>query len=195
MAKRSFNVISWTPTPVADSASMTASGFMGLMGGSTTQKLTVYEVFMGGAAGSAAPMLMTLARDSTVNVTPTALTTGQKDAAFDPSSAALAAPPVPFVAASTEPLRSATLGLLAIPFNAFGGIVRWLAAPGEEIGVLGNAASLGEISLSAYTGGTAGLMGSHLIYEPSALLGIGFSVLAGILAAMAYFSPAAGLFA
>ncbi len=167
MAKRSFNVISWTPTPVGDTASMTASGFMGLMGGSSTQKLTVFEVFMGGAAGSAAPMLMTLARDSTVNITPTALTTAQKDAAFDPSTAALSAAPVSFVAASTEPQRSSTLGLLAIPFNAFGGIVRWLAAPGEEIGVLGNTASLGEVSLSAYTGGTAGLMGSHIIYEPS----------------------------
>lgn len=167
MAKRSFSNISWTPTQVADTASMTGSGYMGLMGGSSTQKLTIYEVFMGGAAGSAAPMLMTLARDSTVNVTPTALGTGQKDAAFDPSSAALAAPPVSFVTASTQPQRSATLGLLAIPFNAFGGIVRWLAAPGEEMGVLGNTASLGEVSLSAYTGGTAGLMGSHIIYEPS----------------------------
>lgn len=167
MAKRSFSNISWTPTPVADTSSMTGSGYMGLMGGSATQKLTIFEVFMGGAAGSAAPMLMTLARDSTVNITPTALGAGQKDAAFDPSTAALAAPAVSFVTSATQPQRSSTLGLLAIPFNAFGGIVRWLAAPGEEIGVLGNTASLGEVTLSMYTGGTAGLMGSHLIYEPS----------------------------
>jgi hypothetical protein len=146
---------------------MTGSGYMGLMGGSGTQKLTLFEVFMGGAAGSSAPMLMTLARDSTVNITPTALGTGQKNASFDPSTAALALPPVAFVTAATQPQRSATLGLLATPFNAFGGIVRWLAAPGEEVGILGNTASLGEVSLSAYTGGTAGLMGSHIIYEPS----------------------------
>jgi hypothetical protein len=56
--------------------------------------------------------------------------------------------------------------LLNLSFNAFGGIVRWVAAPGQEIGMLGNTASLGEISLSAYTGGTPGLMGSHFILEP-----------------------------
>jgi hypothetical protein len=84
---------------------------------------------------------------------------------LDPSTAALAAVPVSFVASTTKPQRSATLGLLNLSYNAFGGIVRWLAAPGEEIGVLGNTASLGEVSLSAYTGGTPGLTGAHIIYE------------------------------
>jgi hypothetical protein len=167
MAKRSFKNASWTPTAVADTTAMTGSGYMGLQGGSGTQKLTIFEIFMGGVATSSAPALMELSRDSTVAVTPTALSTGCSDAAFDPSSAALAAPPVSFVTASTQPQRSATLGLLMLPFNAFGGIVRWLANPGEEIGVLGNTASLGEVSLSAYSGGTPGLMGAHVIYEPS----------------------------
>jgi hypothetical protein len=60
-----------------------------------------------------------------------------------------------------------TLGLLNLSFNAFGGIVRW-AAPDEHgvLRMLGNTASLGELSLSAYTGGTPGLMGAHIIYEP-----------------------------
>ena len=167
MAKRSFSNISWTPTPVGDTSAMTGSGYMGLQGGSGTQKNTIYEVFMGGAAGSAAPMLMTLCRDSTVAVTPTALSTGQKDGPMDPSTANLAAVPVSFVTASTQSQRSATSTALALPFNAFGGILRWLAAPGEEFSILGNTASLGEVSLSMYTGGTAGLLGSHLIYEPS----------------------------
>jgi hypothetical protein len=166
MAKRSFSVATWTPTAVADTTSMTASGFMGLQGGSTTQRILVSEVFMGGQAGASSPTFMVLARDSTVAVTPTALTTGQKDASLDPATAALAAPPVPFVAASTEPQRSSTLGLLNLSFNAFGGIVRWVAYPGEELILLGNTASFGEISLSAYTGGTPGLMGSHIVYEP-----------------------------
>src|SRR4051812_32887480 len=167
MAKRSFSVATWTPTAVADAANFTDNAYMGLMGGSTTQRLSVIEVYMGGQAGASAPSIMLLSRDSTVQATPTALTTGQSDAAFDPSTAALAAPPVAFVASTTKPQRSATLGLLNLSFNAFGGIVRWVAAPGEEIGVLGNTASLGEISLSAFTGGTPGLMGSHIIYEPS----------------------------
>ncbi len=166
MAKRSFKWASWTPTPVADSANFTDQGYMGLMGGSSTQRVNVLEVYMGGQASVTSPCIMILSRDSTVQGTPTALTTGQSDAALDPSTAALAAPTVAFAASSTKPQRSATLGLLNLSFNAFGGIVRWVAAPGEEIGLLGNTASLGEISLSAFTGGTVGLMGSHLIYEP-----------------------------
>ena len=88
-------------------------------------------------------------------------------AALDPATAALAAPPVVFNTATTKPQRSATLSLLNLSFNAFGGIVRWVAAPGQELGMLGNtAALLGELSLSAFTGGTPGLMGSHFIFEP-----------------------------
>ena len=101
-----------------------------------------------------------------MQATPTALSTGNSDAAVDPATAALAAPAVSFVASTTKPQRSATLGLLNLSFNAFGGIVRWRAPYGEEIGLLGNTASFGEVSLSHYTGGTPGLMGAHIIYEP-----------------------------
>lgn len=165
MAKRSFSVATWTPVAVADTIAFTASGYQAIQGGSTTQRTNVLEIFMGGQAGASTPTFMVLAHDSTVAVTPTALSTGQKDAALDASSAALAAPVSSFVTASTQPQRSSTLGLLNLSYNAFGGIVRWVAAPGEEISMVGNTASLGEISLSAYTGGTPGLMGSHIIYE------------------------------
>lgn len=166
MALRSFKVSTFTPVAVADTAAFTDAGYMGLMGGSTTQRIKVSEIYMGGQATASAPCLMVFARDSTVQATPTALSTGNSDAPLDPSTAALAAPPVSFVASTTKPQRSATLGLLNLSFNAFGGIVRWVAAMGAEIGLLGNTASLGEVSLSHYTGGTPGLMGAHIIYEP-----------------------------
>lgn len=166
MAKRSFKSATWTPVAVLDAVNYTDNGYMGLMGGSTTQRLNVFEIYMGGQAGASSPSLMIFSRDSTVQATPTALTTGQSDAAFDPASAALAAPPISFTASTTKPQRSATLGLLNLSYNAFGGIVRWVAAPLEEIGVLGNTASLGEVSLSAYSGGTPGLTGAHIVYEP-----------------------------
>lgn len=167
MAKLSWKIATWTPVAVADAAAFTDNGYQGLMGGSTTQKLTIYEIYMGGQAAASAPCIMNFSRDSTVQATPTALGTGQSNAAFDPATAALAAPPVAFTASTTKPQRSATLGLLNLSFNAFGGIVRWVAAPGEEIMTVGNTASLGEVSLSHYTGGTPGLMGSHIIYEPA----------------------------
>ena len=67
---------------------------------------------------------------------------------------------------TTDPQRSATLGhVLNLSFNAFGGIVRWLAAPGEEIAMIGLAADTGSVALSAFTGGTPGALGSHIIFE------------------------------
>jgi hypothetical protein len=109
---------------------------------------------------------MVLARDSLVGAT-TSAGTGFTDAPMDSLTAALAAPPVSFNTATTAPQRSASLHLLNLSFNAFGGIVRWLAAPGEEISQYGNAANVGETSLSASNaGGTPGAMGGHLIYEP-----------------------------
>lgn len=167
MARRSFKVSTFTPVAVADTAAMTNSGFMALIGGSTTQINQVWEVYMGGQATSSAPSIMIVARDSTVGATPTALGAGNSDAPFDTATAALAAPPVSFIAATTPPQRGATLGLLNLSFNAFGGIVRW-AAPDEHgcLRMLGNAVNNGEMSLSAFTGGTPGLMGAHIVYEP-----------------------------
>ena len=166
MAKWVFDVATWTPTAVADTANFTDNGYMGLMGGSTTQMINIIEVFVGGQATSSAPTILLFSRDSTVQATPTALTTGQSNAALHPSTAALAAAQVAFTASTTKPQRSATLAKLNLSYNAFGGIVKWLAKDGEEFSILGNTASLGEASLSAYTGGTPGLCGAHIVYEP-----------------------------
>lgn len=166
MALRTFKSATWTPVAVADTTNYTNLGYMGLMGGSTTQRIDVTEIYLGGQAGASSPCIMLVSRDSTVQATPTALTTGESDAANDPSTAALAAPPVSFTQSTTKPQRAATLGLLNLSFNAFGGIVRWVAPPRGQLTLLGNTASLGEISLSAYTGGTPGLLGAHIVYEP-----------------------------
>lgn len=167
MAKRSFKSASWTPVAVADATNFTNLGFMALQGGSATQRVGISEIFMGGQAGASAPCNMVVARDSTIGVTLTALTTGESDAALDPASAALAAPVVPFTQSTTKPQRSNSASLLMLPFNAFGGIVRWVAYdPTEQLWMLGNVASFGELSLSAFTGGTPGAIGAHIIYEP-----------------------------
>lgn len=165
MAKRSFSTPGFTPAAVADTTATTANQMMALQGGSATQRTNIHEVYMGGLATSSAPSPMILARDSTVAATALGLGTIGRDAALDGATAALAAPPVPLATATTMPQRSATLHLLPLAFNAFGGVVRWLAAPGEEISIVGATQPLGEISLTAYTGGTPGLMTAHIIYE------------------------------
>lgn len=164
MARWSGALNNWTPVAVADATNFTNSGYLAVQGGSSTQRSNILEVYMGGLAGASSPAQMILARDSTVGAT--ALTGAIGPVALDPSSAALAAPPVVFTSSTTKPQRSATLQLLMLAYNAFGGIVRWVAAPGEEIGMLGNTASLGEVSLSSASAGTPGLMSAHIILEP-----------------------------
>lgn len=120
---------------------------------------------MGGqSASTSQPQIMLLSRDSTVGATVVA--GGTTDAAMDASTAALAAAPVTGNSATTLPQRSSTLHLLNFSFNAYGGMARWLAKDGEEVSIIGNTASLGEVSLSAFTGTTAGAIGGHIVYEP-----------------------------
>lgn len=163
MARWSVSQDNWTPTAVADTTVFTNTGYFALQGGTTTQRTNILEVYMGGLAAASAPAQMSFARDSTIGVT---AMSGGNIAALDPASANLAANPVQFSTSTTKPGRSNTLKLLSLGFNAFGGLVRWQAAPGEEIGMLGTAASFGEISLSSLSTGTPGLMMCHFIIEP-----------------------------
>lgn len=167
MAKRVFKSAGWTPVGVADTTNFTDLGHMTLQGGSSTQMISIQEVVVIGLAGSSAPTPLVLARDSTVGATLTALTTGESDQALHPSTAALAAPAKPFTQSTTKPKRDAAAGLLTCGLNAFGGIMKWTAYQEQDfIFMLGNTASLGETSLSCYTGGTPGLVESHMIFEP-----------------------------
>lgn len=162
MARWAAAIPSWTPVAVADTTNMTDAGHQTLQGGSSTQRGELREVYLGGQAGASSPTFMVVGRTSTVGAT----LTGGRLAALDPSTAALAAPPVVYGTSTTKPQRSSTLGmLLNLSFNAFGGVVRWVNGPDEIISYLGNTASLGELSLNAFTGGTPGLLGSNIVFE------------------------------
>lgn len=167
MAKRSVSHRSITPTATADTTNLVDSTYpFALQGASGTQQTRVSELYMGGQATASAPTFMNLGRDSTIGATLTADAT-LNDAAIDPAMAALAAPVVTFNKATTKPQRSVTLGgLLSLSFNAFGGLVRWVSPDRTcDIVMVGNTASLGELSLSAFSGGTPGLLSAHCIYE------------------------------
>lgn len=168
MAKRIVSVTVQTPTATADTVDLVDATYpFMLQGGTTTQRINVFEVYLGGQAGASTPTIILLSRDSQVATGTNTKGTGQNDAPLDASTAALAAPPlVGNSNATLKPRRDTANHLLNLSFNAFGGIVRWVAAPGEEISVIGNTASLGELSLSAFTGGTPGALGAHMIYEP-----------------------------
>lgn len=163
-AKYSFNNPSWTPVAVADTVAMTANGACFLQGGTATQIQRITEVYLGGLATAAAPTHTVLARDSTVGVTAITLGTNGKLATFDATTVA-ATTPVAGFSATTMPQRAATLHLVQLGHNAFGGIVRYVAQNGNEISQVGLSANTGEISLSAFTGGTPGLCSSNIIFE------------------------------
>ena len=80
----------FTLVAVADTTDITDGGFLALQGGSSTQRINVYEVKLGGLATSSAPTAAVLARDSQVA---TGSLTGALMSADDPATAALAAPP------------------------------------------------------------------------------------------------------
>lgn len=145
-------VPTWQPVAVADTTAFTDNGHLSIQGGTSTQRSEVLEVYMGGLAAASAVMLMQLGRDSTVGAT---LTAGRL-APTDASAVLIANPPVAFQASTTKPQRSSTLGmLLSLAFNAFGGVVRWYRGPEQIVSIVGNTASLGEISLSGFTGTAA----------------------------------------
>ncbi len=165
-----FGVGTITPgAGTADAAALTASTFMAIQGGTSTQMSFLDEIYMGGQAASSAPLIMLLGRDSTVGATLTALATPNTIGLTHPSGGVLTAPPLGFINATTLPQRSnsITLGKKNFTFNAFGGVVRCnYANTQDRFGILGNTASLGEMSLSSFTGSTAGAaVGAHLIIE------------------------------
>jgi hypothetical protein len=168
MAKRIVSVTTLTLTAFADTTGMTSATYpFILQGGSSTQRCNILEIYLGGQMSASAIAIMLLARDSTVAATNT-YGTGQMDAALDPATAALAAPPLTGNTNSTAPQRSSTLHLHNLTFNAFGGIVKWNpGTPDQAPSTLGNTASLGEVSVSAFTGTTAStVIGGHMVYEP-----------------------------
>lgn len=153
----------------ADANALTASTYMALAGGTTTQMSFVEEIYMGGLATSTAPLIMLLGRNSTVVATPTTLATPNSNGPTHPSAGVLTAPAVGAITGGTQPQRSnsVSLGKKNFAFNAYGGMVRVnYANTLDRFGILGSAASLGEMSLSSFTGSTVGAaIGAHLLYE------------------------------
>lgn len=153
----------------ADNASLTASTYMAINGGTSTQVSFLDEVYMGGQATATAPMIMLLGRDSTVVGTPTALATPNTFGLLDPSGGVLTNTPVAAITGSVQAIRSnsVTLAKKNFTFNAYGGMcARNYANTNDRFGILGNTASLGEMSLSSFTGTTAAqAIGAHLIIE------------------------------
>jgi len=169
MANWTFGVgVITTGTGIADATQLTSGAYMAIIGGGATSFIYVDEIYLGGQATSSAPVIMLLARDSTNGATPTTLVTPNSFGPLNPLSSALSAPPVAFVAATTQPSRatSVSLGKKNFSFNAFGGVVRVnYANTLDRFATTGATASTGEFSISAFTGSTSAPIGGHCIVD------------------------------
>ena len=173
MARRTVAHASVTPVAFADATNIVDNQYIAVVqGGSATQVNWIWEISLCGQAPStSSPTFMLLAADSQVGTGSNTRGTGQTDAPNNPATAALAAPVLTGNQfATNKPQRSATLHYANCSLNAFGGAFfeRWNRVE-ECYVVAGNAAPAtglaGEVSLSAFTGGTPGLIGGHIVYE------------------------------
>jgi hypothetical protein len=167
MANRITSVTTITPTATADGANLVDATYPFLLrGGSATQKNVIKEFYLGGQASVTSPIIAIASMDSTVGTGTNSNGTGQTDAPLDAATAALAAPALTGNSnATVKPIRSSSLHLHNLSFNAWGGIVLRQFPPGQEIVLVGASANTGELSVSAFTGGTMGPFGAHMIYE------------------------------
>jgi hypothetical protein len=170
MAKRTFSTGSLNWTASATNAAATTSAFMALKGAAATQIVDWLEVLISGMATSSVVAAPMTAFSSTLGVTPTALASPGQDGPMIVNATALSATVVAYFAAATGPIptNSVTLPKLNFSLNAFGGIIRWNAAPTQQWTQIGNATSGGETVLwnSSTAGGSTALLNAHIIYEP-----------------------------
>jgi len=169
MAKRIANHKTVTLTATADTTNLVDSSYPFALQGIASQRTAIEEIYMGGQTGASSIQIMVLGRDSQVGSGSLTKDGALTDEGMDADITALVSGSVPTVfnkAATNKPQRDTAKALMNLSFNAFGGVVRWVAAPDEKVYISGATASKGEVSLSAYTGSTAsGVIGAHMVFE------------------------------
>lgn len=153
----------WTPVAYADGSTMAdnAHHTLDVSGGGRVVKIK--EVFIGGEATSSTVNQMAIRRHST-NAAGGAVAATR----LNTLSVAANADIQGFVAPSaTDPILASPgptyVALINLSFNAFGGLVRWLAAPGEQLVMVGASAPDSQVSLSSVSG--TGIISDHFIVE------------------------------
>lgn len=171
MSKRIFTTAGLTFNAAAAGSAIGAGvNYMALKGGAATQLIDVLEAKVSGMASASTLGAFVLKRASTLETTLTTLAAPNSDSPLFPNATALSSTVSPFVAATTNPTPSNTVtdATLDLGINAFGGIFRWNAAPGQEWKIIGNTAPGGESVLfnSSTAGGANAAANIHIIYEP-----------------------------
>lgn len=172
MAKRIFNAynLSWTAT-AAGSALAAANTYMGMTGGNTTQICDILELEVSGLASASTIFAGQWVPVSTTTAGALTIGANATDGPMVVNATALATTMSPFTsAATTQPTASSatTVPRINTTINAFGGILRWNAAPTQQFQMVGNAVNTGQMVWynSSTGGGATASVNTHVIYEP-----------------------------
>lgn len=165
MAKYS-NTFSQTFAQTAlGSAVATTASAVGLRGGSASLLAKISEIYMGGeAASSSTPASMAFGRISNLNSGTDSTTAAGVLTDIMGSAQATNVAPLTVTAWTTSgPTLAATGVLLRLSFNAYGGIVRWVSSPDQQITMTGN---------SVFTSGTQGTGGYMMLQQVTSTGGV-----------------------
>jgi hypothetical protein len=114
---------------------------VGIRGGSASFMAKISEIYMGGEAASSSTVAsMAFGRVSSVNAGADSTTAaGVLTDIMSSAQPTNVAPLTVTVWTTSGPIMAATGVLLRLPFNAYGGIVRWVSSPDQNITMTGNA--------------------------------------------------------
>lgn len=148
---------SWVPGGVADGTTFNSASYDAYLAASN-RIARITEVYEGGEASASTVNVMALRRDQTSSATPAQKTPRQNNPYSQNATGTY------FQDATTQ----ATPGsqhMLQLSYNSWGGAVRWVAYPGEEVYVIGGAAlPNNEVSYSGVSG-SPGTQSSHFVVE------------------------------
>ena len=179
MAKRTFLTQGQGFTATNVSTALTNNTYMGLSTGTAnTCVVDVLEILISGMATASTVGAFLFSAVNTAAQTITALSAGTANHDFpnvqyaNALSSGQAA--TPFVSATTAPGATSVVSaqVINLGLNAFGGIIRWNAAPTQQLTMIGGSSALattgGQMVLfnSTSGGGATASCNAHIIYEP-----------------------------
>jgi hypothetical protein len=134
------------------STALTNNNYFGVKTTAAGNMARIIEVFIGGEASSSTVNRMAIRRNSVSTTTPAA---GNNQISTTPLPLSWSAPASTFLdygAAATNATTANLPALHIMAFNAFGGVIRWVAAPGEEMYMATNTANNNDVSISSISG-------------------------------------------
>lgn len=160
MAMYTSAVTLWTPTAVAEGAITITNAVHALRTAAATNAAKVNEIMIGGGATASTVNDTGLRRMTTNAATPT----NRVPAPMNPYSAASVFQG--YITATTLPTTAALATIqhvLNFTYNAFGGVVRWVAIPGGEVWLITATANNSEMGLVNLNG--TGAQSTHYVVE------------------------------